>query len=250
MIFYFTGNGNSRWIAEQIAAYTHDKLFNIADVIKGKKTAPDISEEKRIGFIFPIYTWYAPHVVLNFARSLPIQPEMYCYAICTCGDDTGKGMQVFTKKVPLAAAWSIAMPNTYIPMFELDSAQKAQQKIKDATQCLPAIAETILNCGSAWNVHEGSFPRIKTYVLNPLFMRFMIHAEKFHVEGHCISCGICEKVCPVGNIKLQEGMPVWSDKCTHCMGCVHACPRHVIQYGKVTRKRGRYDLKELMPSDD
>jgi len=46
----------------------------------------------------------------------------------------------------------------------------------------------------------------------------------------------------VSAIRLVDGHPVWSDACIHCMACLHRCPRHIIEWGKSTRGRGRYDL--------
>ncbi len=246
MIFYFTGNGNSRWVAEKIAEYSQDKVLNIADIIKGDESIPDLSQESRIGFVFPIHSWYAPRIVVDFAASLQVDSQTYRYAVCTCGDDAGKGMQRFSAHFRLDAAWSVVMPNTYIPMFELDSPDKALYKIRKTEERIPRIADAICKHAKVWEVREGVCPRLKTYAINFLFVKSGIHPERFHVEGNCVSCGACVKACPVGNIELKEGLPVWSDVCTHCMGCVHTCPQHIIQYGKVTRKRGRYRLADFL----
>ena len=54
------------------------------------------------------------------------------------------------------------------------------------------------------------------------------------------------KSCPVGNIRLVDGHPVWGKQCIHCMACLHFCPRKVIQYGKATQKKGRYRLEDYL----
>ena len=35
MIFYFSGTGNSKWIAREVAAYQHEKIISIADEMVG-----------------------------------------------------------------------------------------------------------------------------------------------------------------------------------------------------------------------
>lgn len=47
--------------------------------------------------------------------------------------------------------------------------------------------------------------------------------------------------CPVNAIEIRDNKPVWmKDKCTMCLGCLHCCPKFAIQYGKNTKKHGRY----------
>lgn len=249
MIFYFSGNGNSRWVAEQVAQATGDVTMDIAGFIKEQKTPPYLKPGEGVGIVFPVHSWYAPRVVVDFVRRLQVPEDAYRYAICTCGDDVGKGMQRFSRHFPLDAAWSVQMPNTYIPMFNLDPTEKALRKIDTTRGLIPGIAAAIKARKQVWQVHEGALPRFKTYVINALFVKFSVRSKPFHIEGKCISCGICVQTCPVGNINLQNGLPVWGDHCVHCMGCIHTCPKEVIQYGKVTRKRGRYQLERLLRAD-
>ena len=63
---------------------------------------------------------------------------------------------------------------------------------------------------------------------------------KFIINDNCISCGKCEKLCPLSNIKLIEGQPIWGNHCTHCMACISRCPKGAIEYGKKTKDRIRY----------
>lgn len=44
----------------------------------------------------------------------------------------------------------------------------------------------------------------------------------------CINCGLCEKLCPMSNITIVNGIAVSSDKCTMCYRCISKCPRQAI----------------------
>ena len=49
-------------------------------------------------------------------------------------------------------------------------------------------------------------------------------------EKKCVSCGICEKVCPFLAIsKSTEGMQVDEEKCMGCSLCATRCPRGAIR---------------------
>ncbi|WP_273163992.1 EFR1 family ferrodoxin [Bacteroides fluxus] len=246
MILYFTGTGNSRWVAERLAEATHDTILSIADCLKQKVMPEELAGTEKIGLVFPVHSWYAPRVVVDFLSRLQLPRCRYRYAVCTCGDDVGKGMSRLAKHFPVDAAWSVAMPNTYVPMFNLDSETLCRKKIEEARRQVASIAEEVLQQKKVWKVHEGGAAWLKTYAVNPLFVRFTITSKGFHVDEGCISCGICAKSCPVGNISMTDGRPVWRKQCIHCMACVHACPREVIQYGKTTRNKGRYRLADYL----
>ena len=95
-------------------------------------------------------------------------------------------------------------------------------------------------------MHEGSCPRLKTYVVQPLFIHYYIGTKAFRVEDACISCGLCAKDCPVSAIRLVDGRPVWGDACIHCMACLHGCPVNAIRYGTGTKKKGQYRLEDYL----
>ncbi len=55
--------------------------------------------------------------------------------------------------------------------------------------------------------------------------------KKAVVGEHCVACGLCEKICPLGAIKVVNGVfaSVDKDKCVGCGKCEKACPASVIQ---------------------
>lgn len=56
MIFYFSGTGNSAWVARQIAKAQQEELLAIAEEInKNKEYA--LKDGEKVGFVFPVYAW-------------------------------------------------------------------------------------------------------------------------------------------------------------------------------------------------
>lgn len=50
--------------------------------------------------------------------------------------------------------------------------------------------------------------------------------------GQCISCGKCEKVCPmsIGVMEEQKSGVILSSECIQCGACIDNCPRNVLSY--------------------
>ena len=253
MIYYFSGTGNSRRVAQWMGKYLND---SIQPILSLKKSS--LSHDKRdyIGFVFPVYAWGLPVVVEKFLNKIPVtvfSPYSYIYFVLTCGDDIGRTDELIrnickNKGITSPAIFSIRMRNTYVclPGFDIDPILTENQKENDAKVKVKEIASRILLKDSTSNsdITPGDFPWIKSYILRPLFNRFLIKDKLFHVDTtRCIHCRICENICPLNNITMDKNkFPEWNGKCTHCLACFHSCPQHAINYGKYTRSKGQVKI--------
>lgn len=257
MIFYFTGTGNSLWVAETLGRMLGEPLIPIAEELKREKgeLVYPLGKGERVVFVYPIHSWGPAVLVLRFISRMRLtgyagQPV---YSVSTCGDDCGRTMNrmrsaLQEKGVSLTDAYSVQMPNNYVLMsgFDVDSPEVETQKLQAAPIRVAAIAEAICKQKEADLYHAGSMPGLKTYLVYPLFARFAIKRNAFRVTDACISCGLCQRVCPTDTISLSDdGKPRWTDTCVQCVACIHRCPTHAIEYGKITLRKGRYHHPEL-----
>lgn len=257
MIFYFSGTGNSAWVARQLAEGQNEELLSIAMEIDRNK-AYKLKEGEKVGFVFPVYAWGPPKIVLRFIHQLKLDKPGYLFFVCTCGDDTGRTAQIFSSAVTrkgwqCVAGYSVTMPNTYVslPGFDVDDKDIETQKVQNAVARVRFINEEITSRAQMkqYNCHEGALPFTKSYLLRPLFNAFLMSPKPFHATEACIGCKKCEKVCPVGNITVTD-RPVWGGNCTQCLACYHVCPVHAVEYGKMTGKKGQYKGRLLKDSID
>ena len=248
MIFYFSGTGNSKWVAEQLSKQQEEKLVFIPEAIQAGLNEFEVGEDEKVGFVFPIYSWGPPSIVLNFINKLVLHKyhTQYVFFVCSCGDDTGLTEQVVCKalksrSIICNAGFSVIMPNNYVllPGFDVDSKELEQKKLADAVQTMDEINRQITERRNLSQCNEGGFAWLKSKVINPWFERG-ITAKPFHATESCIGCGLCEKSCPVENITIVNKRPVWKENCTSCLACYHVCPRRAVQYGKRTKKKGQY----------
>ena len=248
MIFYFSGCGNSKHAAETIAAGLNDTLTFIPEAARENRYDYTLAEGERLGFVFPIYSWAPPRLVLYFVKKLQLKAKPdYLYFACTCGDNCGLTEKVFRKAVEekgwsLSACFSVQMPETYIGMagFKLDTPENAKLKINKANDLLKRNITRLINKEHFSEMVVGSLAWLKTYLVNPGFNRSATDDSKYCVTEACIHCGKCVEACPLKNITLEEGRPQWHGHCTMCMGCYHHCPVNAIQYGKATAGKGQY----------
>ncbi len=48
-------------------------------------------------------------------------------------------------------------------------------------------------------------------------------------EEKCIGCGLCEKNCPCGAIRMEDKHPVFDPgRCIECFMCASKCPKSAI----------------------
>ncbi len=247
MIFYFSGCGNSRWLAESLAESIDDKVIFIPDEMD-KDAVYEFRQDERLGFVFPVYAWAPPRIVTDFVKAMRFTGEpSYVFMACTCGDETGLTEVLFRKTLKqkglnLDAAFSFIMPETYInlPGFQLDTIENESRKVDAAKLRLPMVASRIKECVSCSDMNIGKASWLKSRLVQPMFQCFLISDKPFRVESSCIGCGKCAEACPVGNIVMKDSKPLWEHHCVGCMACYHHCPENAIRFGRQTIGKGQY----------
>ena len=256
MIYYFSGTRNSRYAAMRIGGIVEEEVRFIPS-LDAYAEELDPSLDKSVGLVFPVYAWGVPPIVMEFIGRLREsmidgikKKGIPLWCVATCGDETGMAVEMLRKALgkrglTLSGAWSLIMPNVYVllPGFGTDPKDVERQKLQDAIGRLDHISDCIKQGRWEEDVHLGPMPRLKTTLVYPLFRRWGVNTKKWHYTDACIGCGKCAGACPVGNIVIADGRPVWGSDCTSCCACFHVCPTRGAQYGRITEKAGQYYLK-------
>ena len=237
MIFYFSGSGNSKYIAQRISEKTGAEVLHVSQ--NTPFTIPDNKED--IGLVFPVYFWGIPKAADEFLSALEIAGQHYIYLVLNCGGSTGDAAGLvakFLQRKP-EAVFSVLMPDTYVPMFDCSNVAKNQAVLDRAEVDINKLIEAILahKCGS-YDKHRG-LGKFYTATMYPLYKR--TSTKRFKVTTDCVGCGICAQECPDGFVSMIEGKPIWNEgHCDLCLSCLHHCPKHAITYGKKSLSHGQY----------
>ena len=88
MILYFTGTGNSRYLALALKDALGDNCVDArADMKRG--AAGDFSSETPYVIVFPTYAWRMPHVFEDYLRRSAFSGCRKAYFVMVCGADVG-----------------------------------------------------------------------------------------------------------------------------------------------------------------
>ena len=245
MIFYFSATGNSKHVAERVAAATGDTAVSIVDCRSGRRPASPAPGEA-VGIVSPTYAWGLPIVVSEFLQGLTLdaRPVYFWFAV-TFGTTPGQAGRfaeriLREKGLTLSAKFSVKMPDTWTPLFDLSDKDKVL-RINGAAEAQIDSVIAKVQARACGDFMARKTPPLLSKAVYRLEYDAMRRTSHFTVEDACVGCGLCAKRCPVRAIEMQDRRPVWvADRCAMCLACLHRCPKFAIQYGPRTKRHGQY----------
>lgn len=244
-IYFFTGTGNSLKVAKDIANTLPD--CEIVAMCKGASIDIPTGYE-RIGFVFPVYYFGLPEMVVNFIRRANLSKEnaQYYFAVATPGGFSGRPIVQMDrllqeKALHLNYGAKIRMNANYIVSYG-SIGLYYKTAMRGYGKRIKAIIGDIIDMKT--NEIEKYSERYENIYLNSISK---VHTmdEGYHADDRCTACGICANVCPANNIALENGRPVFQHQCECCMACIQFCPQKALNYGEKTQKRKRYTHPDI-----
>ena len=227
MVFYFTGTGNSLYVAKQLDG----EQVSISQAIRHTEL---VFEAASIGVVCPVYGHEMPDMVKEFLRKAAFRTE-YFYLVLTYGKIHGGAAELAEQTLADCGKKAdyintIMMVDNFLPGFDM-AEQIALDPEKKVDEHIAAIKADI-DARRIWKqpVTQADRDWHKKYLERQSGVPADFWKNLYHVTEECIGCGICTRVCPAGCIRLEGQRAVYAmENCQTCMACIHHCPKNAIQ---------------------
>lgn len=230
--FYcFSGTGNTLLVVKKMIE-VFEKNDNIVNLFRLETSDPkEIDTTHTIGLGFPVAEQGTFPFVWGFLRAMPQCHGTKVFMVDTMlafsGGIVGPARKILALKgyTPIGAK-EICMPNNLFPK-KIDD-EKNQKVIRKGLLRAEKYAEDIIAYKSRWR----RVPWLSDFMAyfsqadwcwNMLRKHYVLHVD----TSLCSQCGLCESLCPIDNIDMNE-YPNFKGACTICMRCISFCPKKAI----------------------
>ena len=243
LALYFSGTGNTKYIAELFSRQMDATCFSIETVAD---FTSKIKSHDTITFCYPIYGSRVPRIMREFAIKYMAEltgKKLIIFAVQNFF--SGDGARVFTDmfwedSIDVIYAEHFNMPNNInnTPFLRHASKWKIEKyKRKAETKmnrvCSDISQGIVKKCGfsrfSQWlgniqgKVWQGNSKEVESST-------GIEHRAKSGIKIHdgCTVCNLCVNICPMKNLTNRDGMITQLDNCTVCYRCINRCPQKAI----------------------
>jgi ferredoxin len=259
IIFYFSGTGNSKYIAELFSQNMDAKCHSIEESVD---FAELINQEDIVGFCYPIYGSRVPRLMRDFViKNMDTLKDKKIIIFCTQLIFSGDGARVLTDLFPQNQATGVIyaehffMPNNVCNLFFLPLAGKklTERYLSKAQKKMQKVCKNI----SKGVIKKRGFNPV-SQVLGLAQGSFMPGIEeraksKVRIDGDCNQCGICVSLCPMNNFtrenineikneaksetknedntknNIENNTISTNNNCIMCYRCINKCPQKAIR---------------------
>lgn len=224
MVFYFTATGNSLYVAKQFS----DEPLSIPQIMRSYRRS---FSDDVIGIVCPVFAGQPPKMVVKFLEESEFKAE-YLYIILTYGHDESDSPE-FTARlaekcgVCIDYIAAIKMVDNFLPVFDMTEETGLEKHVgKQIESAVREVAERKRGIPEATEAQRKLHARVVR--MNRLIPAFN-NGRLIIVKNNCIGCGICGKICPVGNFYVENGQAKRKRKtCEFCLACAQNCPQKAI----------------------
>ena len=247
LLLYFSGTGNSQYVAELFCKFTDAKIRSIEEKIDFGQL---ITSEKIIGFCYPVYGSRVPRimrefVIKNMNHLKNKKVIIFCTQLLFSGDGARAFIDIFPKNYfDVIYAEHFSMPNNICNLFILPVSGeiKIKKYLTKAEQKMRSVCDNIKN-----GVIKKRGFNIFSRILGLSQGLFWLSVEKKYLDtvaitDDCNQCCLCVKICPMNNLEYQDSRIIQKSNCGICYRCINKCPQKAITILFRKKVKNQYQL--------
>jgi len=237
LIVHFSQGGTTQRVAEAIAAGLRGAgctvdLCNLARAVPPATTGYDL-----LGIGSPAYYFRPPFKVMDYLEGLPPLDGLPAFAFVLHGSYRGDTGTLIRRALAVKGATELGyfhclgsdMFLGYLRRgFLFSPGHPTLNELTAAREFGRAVARRA--CSPPGQDPAPRFIyRLERFLSNRWLARHL-YSRLFRADpALCDSCDICAKLCPTGNITVQDRHVRWGRDCLLCVTCEMKCPRDAIR---------------------
>ena len=186
MVLYFSGTGNSKYIAKRIAEAIQENAVDLNMKIKENDTSP-LQTGRDVIIVTPTYAWRIPRIVSEWIDKTEFIGGKRIWFVMNCGSEIGNAANYNRelseqKKFQYMGTAQILMPENYIAMFDVPKAEEAWKIVTKAEPVIKKIIAYIKAGKEFCPPRNNLYDRFMSGPVNPIFYKFFVKANAFQAN--------------------------------------------------------------------
>jgi len=259
LTIYFSGTGNTKYIAQLFSKKMNAECLSIED---DTHFFDEIKKHDVITLCYPIYGSRVPRIMREFAiKHMSALAGKKIIIFVTQLFFSGDGARVFTDMfeedaITVIYAEHFNMPNNICnSVFRKPSEKRIQKYLSKAEAKMERACHDIKN----GVIKKRGFNRFSQIIGNIQGVPWQGNSKKnglgasqrsieykamndVRIDDSCTSCNVCVEICPMRNLENNAGEIIQKGNCTVCYRCVNHCPDKAITV-MMTHKKPRWQYK-------
>lgn len=255
VLYYFSGTGNTMWVANKIKETFRNYGIDISLIDMESEQPINIKCYDFMIIGSPVHSGTEPKIVGDFFRKLPdVKKKIKTIVYSTQSSKSSSAVLSMAKSLTqkgydIFIQTSIRMPNNrYFISGKKISLEEESKVLGKSSEKVKKIIKLFIEnkrlkeCNS--NIRM-KFGKVYGKVLRNSLPRL---SKNITSSEECMKCGLCLRNCPKSNITFENGHAIFHSKCMLCLRCIYICPINAIRYKgqKIEQtQKGRVKLLNL-----